>query len=64
MIVVEMTESTFVHSHLTRNAGNAMAARLLAHPPRRSGVISTAMAFDPVSVLDGLADSGVRWEQR
>ncbi len=30
LIVVEMTDATFVHSHLTRNAGNAMAAQLLA----------------------------------
>ena len=30
LIVVEMTDATFVHSHLTRNAGNALAAQLLA----------------------------------
>ncbi len=30
LIVVEMTDATFVHSHLTRNAGNVMAAQLLA----------------------------------
>ncbi len=41
LIVVEMTEATFVHSHLTRNAGNAIAARLLA----RSGQIGAEEAL-------------------
>jgi len=30
VIVIEMTDATLVHTHLTRNAGNAMAAQLLA----------------------------------
>ena len=30
IIVIEMTDATLVHTHLTRNAGNAMAAQLLA----------------------------------
>lgn len=30
VIVVELTDATLVHTHLTRNAGNAMAAQLLA----------------------------------
>lgn len=48
MIVVEMTESTFVHSHLTRNAGNAMAARLLA----RSGQLGASEALRAASEGD------------
>lgn len=41
LIVVEMTDATFVHSHLTRNSGNAIAAQLLA----RSGQIGAREAL-------------------
>lgn len=41
LIVVEMTDVTFVHSHLTRNAGNALAAQLLA----RSGQVGAEEAL-------------------
>jgi len=41
LIVVEMTDATFVHRHLTRNAGNVLAARLLA----RSGQIGAEEAL-------------------
>ncbi|MDG2303767.1 MAG: type II secretion system protein GspK [Candidatus Binatia bacterium] len=49
LIVVEMTDATFVHSHLTRNAGNAMAAQLLA----RSGQVGAHEAL-------GVSDDQVR----
>lgn len=41
LIVVEMTDVTFVHSHLTRNAGNSLAAQLLA----RSGQVGAEEAL-------------------
>lgn len=41
LIVVEMTDATFVHSHLTRNAGHALAAQLLA----RSGQVGAREAL-------------------
>lgn len=34
---------------------------LLKGPPRRYGVISTAMAFDPAAFLDALKPDGVTW---
>jgi general secretion pathway protein K len=37
VIVIEMTDSTLVHTHLTRNAGNAMAAQLLARSAELAG---------------------------
>jgi len=37
VIVIEMTDATLVHSHLTRNAGNAMAAQLLARSAAIAG---------------------------
>lgn len=41
LIVVEMTDATFVHSHLTRNSGNTLAAQLLA----RSGQVGAREAL-------------------
>ncbi|MBM4246274.1 MAG: general secretion pathway protein GspK [Deltaproteobacteria bacterium] len=37
VVVVEMTDATLVHTHLTRNAGNAMAAQLLARSAALAG---------------------------
>ncbi|MEW6273158.1 MAG: type II secretion system minor pseudopilin GspK [Thermodesulfobacteriota bacterium] len=37
VIVIEMTDATLVHTHLTRNAGNAMAAQLLARSAEVAG---------------------------
>ena len=37
VIVIEMTDATLVHTHLTRNAGNAMAAQLLARSAALAG---------------------------
>lgn len=37
VIVIEMTDATMVHTHLTRNAGNAMAAQLLARSAEIAG---------------------------
>lgn len=37
IIVIEMTDATLVHTHLTRNAGNAMAAQLLARSAELAG---------------------------
>jgi general secretion pathway protein K len=37
VIVIEMTDATLVHTHLTRNAGNAMAAQLLARSAETAG---------------------------
>lgn len=37
VIVIEMTDATMVHSHLNRNAGNAMAAQLLARSAAVAG---------------------------
>lgn len=37
IIVIEMTDATLVHTHLTRNAGNAMAAQLLARSAEIAG---------------------------
>jgi general secretion pathway protein K len=37
VIVVELTDATLVHTHLTRNAGNAMAAQLLARSAETAG---------------------------
>lgn len=44
VIVIEMTDATLVHTHLTRNAGNAMAAQLLA---RSAATAGEAMVGDP-----------------
>jgi general secretion pathway protein K len=43
VIVVEMTDATLVHTHLNRNAGNAMAAQLLA---RSAAIAGEAMVRD------------------
>jgi len=43
VIVIEMTDATLVHTHLTRNAGNAMAAQLLA---RSAATAAEAMVTD------------------
>jgi len=43
VIVVEMTDATLVHTHLNRNAGNAMAAQLLA---RSAAIAGEAMVGD------------------
>lgn len=43
VIVVEMTDATLVHTHLNRNAGNAMAAQLLA---RSAAIAGEAMIRD------------------
>lgn len=43
VIVIEMTDATLVHSHLTRNAGNAMAAQLLA---RSAAIAGEALVSD------------------
>lgn len=37
VIVIEMTDATLVHTHLNRNAGNAMAAQLLARAAATAG---------------------------
>ncbi|MBY0278408.1 type II secretion system minor pseudopilin GspK [Candidatus Binatia bacterium] len=37
IVVVEMTDATLVHMHLTHNAGNAMAAQLLARSAELAG---------------------------
>lgn len=37
VIVIEMTDATMVHTHLTRNAGNAIAAQLLARSAATAG---------------------------
>lgn len=37
IVVLEMTDATLVHTHLTRNAGNAMAAQLLARSAALAG---------------------------
>jgi general secretion pathway protein K len=37
VIVIEMTDATMVHTHLSRNAGNAIAAQLLARSAATAG---------------------------
>jgi general secretion pathway protein K len=37
VVVIELTDATLVHTHLTRNAGNAMAAQLLARSAEVAG---------------------------
>jgi len=44
VVVIEMTDATMVHTHLNRNAGNAMAAQLLA---RSAATAGEAMVGDP-----------------
>lgn len=43
VIVIEMTDATMVHTHLNRNAGNAMAAQLLA---RSAATAAEALVAD------------------
>jgi general secretion pathway protein K len=49
LIVVEMTDTTLVGSHLTRNAGNTIAAQLLARSAEvvAEGVLVEARQLDP-----------------
>ncbi|HEY8517832.1 MAG TPA: type II secretion system minor pseudopilin GspK [Candidatus Binatia bacterium] len=57
VIVVEMTDATLVHTHLTRNAGNAMAAQLLARSAEVAGeaLITSDDTNDPdVTCPNGL----------
>jgi type II secretory pathway component PulK len=60
LIVVEMTDTTFVHSHLARNAGNAISAQLLARSAEtgvEALVVEVGKAKDPIlrkTLLQGL----------
>jgi len=49
VIVVEMTDATLVHTTLTRNAGNAMAAQLLARSAETAGeaLVTNDVTNDP-----------------
>ncbi|MBM4268635.1 MAG: general secretion pathway protein GspK [Deltaproteobacteria bacterium] len=60
LIVVEMTDTTFVHSHLARNAGNAISAQLLARSAEtgvEALVVEVGKSKDPMlrkTLLQGL----------
>ncbi len=47
---------------ITATIAVAGARALLEKPPQTCGVVSTSMAFDPHTFLDGLEDSYVSWD--
>ena len=52
-----------VPSRITRAVIAVLGARrLLEAPPGATGVVSTAMAFEPARFLDDLEPAGVEWE--